>query len=1219
MEDYMRISPEQHKDIQRLLELASGSVPLGQQGAEDAEKLRSALSLDADGNPQVDFSRGLYRAFTRLVKGRPGFDDLQGLLQRVRVFEGPQWDISTFRWLYDNSPTLRSISDEVLVSPEALAKELLKIRPEIEREMSLLKEKNTKYALSTFVQALKAGGRIAGDIRGHIQTANALDLYSRSSLLQQIDDGDLVTPEKLVETIVRLRPAIVEEQRIVREVDDNDLQTYSLATILQALIVAGRIRRKIRDYMMYASGREFYENSTVLQNIDDEYFETPVKLFERLLFLMPQIVEERRALGKSGFQADGSYALGTLVQALVGGGKIKADGYLYVLLAYARSLFERSPILQSIPAEDLSSPQRLFHKLASLRESIAEEQRQIGSDFDEEFSGYSLSYLVSALKAGGKIDDERQRFTRMATAYDLYSRSPILQGINDEDLKTPALLLERLISLKADICTEQNRSDYSLTTLIAALSAGGRIPGKHVNLYLRMGGGRELYDRSSILQGISDSDLETPQKLIDRLASLKSEITEELHEIRDAAGDDVTDYSLTYIVFALVASGRLNGKHEPYWRLAASRDFYERSPILQSIDDSDLATPEKTVAVLASLRPRIIEEQRDVRGVGEELAGYALGTLVQALRAGGRIKSSAQMYERLAGGFDLYERSPILQGISDADLETPVKLLKKLVSSRPDIVEEQRKARGQEGGSSESYALSTLVQALEAGGRITKNKQTYERIAAGYELYKRSPLLQSISSEDVATPERLAERLVSLRSRIVEEQRQVRGVDEATLGSYSLGTLVDALEAGGKLRGDLNLFKRVVIARDLYERSPILKGISDADLETPDKLLAKLIILRPAVVEEQRQVRGVDADQLENYSMPYLVHALCSGGRIKRAFQSYARVAGAYDIFNKSPTLQNFPRHMLADDESLIKFLLTRRDRIAVEIFAARDELEQGQFVFPDSEKYYSLITLTETLRAGGLIDEKRRNKIARQLAYQLEYFTKCRDVIETAIRALGDRYISRTSIDFSLFRSIKDPTRELSRISIGCIIRSARWFLSDRNTAVRSIYYADEMAGLVLFSLGELLKHLPQEISDWLEFAGEEGHQARLSNDWPAMADARRVVVETLKNLTDEAAHGLDSDLQTRFAEGLRQVKRLIEWNKDALKDPPSSEKPDGGPAPDGSSQGSTPAPQIFNPAASAAIGAAHCIQVAPSPPMQIPLLSMTAIMPGVMAPAML
>lgn len=151
---------------------------------------------------------------------------------------------------------------------------------------------------------------------------------------------------------------------------------------------------------------------------------------------------------------------------------------------------------------------------------------------------------------------------------------------------------------------------------------------------------------------------------------------------------------------------------------------------------------------------------------------------------------------------------------------------------------------------------------------------------AAMELYRHSLILQDetrVTAADLASPKALIDRLVGLRQDIFEEQCGRNGSRVARkTGEYSLSTLVKALRAGGRLRGFSPTFDITAAARDLFDRSTVLRGgISDEDVATPPRLVSRLAELKPEIIKEWSEIRGGSTHGL---SIGTLLHAVVAGG-----------------------------------------------------------------------------------------------------------------------------------------------------------------------------------------------------------------------------------------------------------------------------------------------------------------------------------------------------
>lgn len=481
---------------------------------------------------------------------------------------------------------------------------------------------------------------------------------------------------------------------------------------------------------------------------------------------------------------------------------------------------------------------------------------------------------------------------------------------------------------------------------------------------------QRLYERSLILQSLPADAFHSSSSLIDALFHLRPAIVEEqrgLPPYGTPAG-----LALSTLVRAIDAGRGLDDIYYQSMWLATGRDLYERSAILQGeVAEADLATPIALVRKLAHLLPRIIEEQGALgSGDTSEPQAYSLGTLVRALNAGGVLTADVQNFTRLAGGWDLYQRSAILRGeIIAEDLASPQALVLKLTALRPAIIEEQRRQRGVGEWELSHYALSTLIVALDAEGRLPGNAQRYVRQANAADLHARSRILQEeITASDIADALVLLEKLIALRPRIVEEQRQLRGQDEEALEGYALGTLMQALDAAGRLGAASLRYRQLASAREIYGRSPLLQRVVvPEDPFDPLALVRRLHELRPAIIEEQRTIRGIDPDEEVHYSLGTLVLALESVGKLRKSSQDTRRLAGSLDLYLRSPLLQGIAKEDLETPQTLAEKLSSLRQAII-------EEQRDARGLEADAPVHYALNTFVRALYAAGRLRENVRS-----------------------------------------------------------------------------------------------------------------------------------------------------------------------------------------------------------------------------------------------------
>jgi hypothetical protein len=586
------------------------------------------------------------------------------------------------------------------------------------------------------------------------------------------------------------------------------------------------------------------------------------------------------------------------------------------------------------------------------------------------------------------------------------------------------------------------------------------------------------------------------------------------------------------------------------WPERVFRDLYNRSVILQGIRDEQILTPKLAVETLLKLRSAIAAEQKSIRSDDGNIPDeYSLITLVKALGASGRLKKSEHAYVRFAGARNLFDRSEILQSIPDTALSSPQLLVAHLAGVRQEIVDEQRTTSPR--WDNENYALGTLVQALRAGGQLVGNEQAYERFASARELYNRSEILQNTPTAMLSSPQLLVAYLAGVRQEIVDEQRAIS--PKWNNEGYALHTLVQALETGEQLAGNVQAYERFASVRDIYDRSEILQNTPAAVLSSPQLLVAHLAGVRQKIVDEQRAISPKRNDV--SYALSTLAQALVAGGQLAGNEHACIRLAGARDLYDRSPTLQAIPNKVLADKKGIARYLLVHRDRIAIENLRAMGMMKSDEYTRPSVEDHYSISSIVQALRAAGRIDAKIHQAVTLKVLGPINYFLKRLEDIKPQMRRIIQKNIKRgvlNYVDKSVFTALDDPNHLLSDYYVRDIIKWGRWLLTDPDVALRSIYAGDEIAFMTLLAAGIY------------EINIQEGAIARLENAAALAADdaeaARRVAVEALSQINDSFVDASDVDEKT--ADFLKWTHRLVEWNADAFgdDDPQSNDGGQGG-----------------------------------------------------------
>jgi hypothetical protein len=366
---------------------------------------------------------------------------------------------------------------------------------------------------------------------------------------------------------------------------------------------------------------------------------------------------------------------------------------------------------------------------AELQEGLGA-RAALGRLIGNESQSTALSSLINAASFFGETPQVKWPKEAFRALHD---KSIILQEIPDEDIATPELAIQTLIELREAISVEQRELNpdneripdiYALATLVLALAAGGRMVGG-VQPYARLATARDLFDRSPMLQNTPDTALKSPQLLIAHLAGVREKIIDEQRAINPRK--DNKNYALGTLVLALKAGGKIEGNDQPYARLATARDLFDRSPMLQNTPDTALKSPQLLIAHLAGVREKIIDEQRAINP-RKDNKNYALGTLVQALKAGGRIEGNVQPYMRFSDAREIYDKSRTLQNIPQKVVDDDKAIMRRLLAQRDRIAVETSRGNMPDinftttPGKEMGHGLATLVLALHAGDRIDKKR-----------------------------------------------------------------------------------------------------------------------------------------------------------------------------------------------------------------------------------------------------------------------------------------------------------------------------------------------------------------------------------------------------------------------------------------------------------------------------------------------------------------
>lgn len=654
----------------------------------------------------------------------------------------------------------------------------------------------------------------------------------------------------------------------------------------------------------------------------------------------------------------------------------------------------------------------------------------------------------------------------------------------------------------------------------------------------------KLTSQSALLQNIAKTAGATPISLVKELASKQLKIEK---EIAKANGFDfsIAGFALSTLALALIESGKFRPKRK--WlravRLASARELYERSSILRTIDKDALLSPQKLMSKLKTLRPHILKLKKNSNKT-DGTPFYSFLTLTRALIAGGMIpENKADAFERTASYRDFYERSAVLRNVVPKLTKKPELLATSLHIIRKQLEDEQSANRTERA----EYGFSTIIDTLVACGAIQEDdEETFSRWANALDLYEHSPLLRSISLQNLSDIPTIAAQLKSIRRQVIEEQKRLKpdySPDQLSISTMLLSCMAGKIALSKPndvqaLASKLHRMMRFITSAELYDNSPILQSIDALSFE---ELYKKLKKLAPEISAEQRQARPKSAKRIPPaYSVSTLVAALQVGKKMtstvnKTPDKDQTRNASARTIFERSPTLQQIGRMRLQDDFELARKLLARRDRIAVENMQAKGEIPSHSYHFPGAESYYALATLAGALRAGGLLEDQRATLLTQAFFGPIEYFLKRRNVIEPYIRELktqGHSLHTLKGVDLSLFTSISDPTKLVCGRYVRRILVLGAWLMTDTSIHLRSILHATEIVDMAFAEIENRL--IPQEIAARLLRAKEKSAKE------PACA--RRDAIITLKDMLITTEKSVQYSVR---------MKNVVEWNSDALQLP--------------------------------------------------------------------
>jgi hypothetical protein len=275
-----------------------------------------------------------------------------------------------------------------------------------------------------------------------------------------------------------------------------------------------------------------------------------------------------------------------------------------------------------------------------------------------------------------------------------------------------------------------------------------------------------------------------------------------------------------------------------------------------------------------------------------------------------------------------------------------------------------------------------------------------------------------------------------------------------------------------------------------------------------------------------------------------LVTAIASAGRLDlNQMGSIGALVKSYELVSRSKTLLAIPEEASRSDEGVMRYLLTHRDKIAVESLKAQGELRSSEFIFEGAERYFRLGSLFNALFAARIIDDAMRTRLTSAVSGPMEYFLDNMELVESELKWLGRDGVRGKDARLERFEHSRKPGEALSHQYVGQILRWGEWFLNDPDVATRSIYRADEIAFMVLAGAGSVFEDAPADILMRIEDAGWD------STTIPATARKQSVsaLYDLLDYYEDRELEGRPIREETRAA--LEKVDKLYMWNRDAVR----------------------------------------------------------------------
>jgi len=265
----------------------------------------------------------------------------------------------------------------------------------------------------------------------------------------------------------------------------------------------------------------------------------------------------------------------------------------------------------------------------------------------------------------------------------------------------------------------------------------------------------------------------------------------------------------------------------------------------------------------------------------------------------------------------IYKSSRTLRSIRFAQRKSPSVLIETLEEHGTEIAAELCAAKGSPTHGYTSFNYLTLTKAVIAGVRIKRNADDFERWASARDLYGASPLLRGMRKDEIWPPRVLLENLVSLKPRIVREQRALGGKDLSS-ADFSMYDLVIALASAGRIdTRHLEKMGSMFKVYDMIDRSPTLLAIPKEALLSDKGIVRYLLIHRDRIAVEVQKSQG----QLRPDEF------------IFEGAESYFRLGGLLGVLFAAGVIDKATRNRLSSTASgPIEYFLDNKEMVASEL-----------------------------------------------------------------------------------------------------------------------------------------------------------------------------------------------------------------------------------------------------------------------------------------------